>query len=60
MAVRKGEAETLGSGEVRAKSAIADLDSQSKIASSHQPYDVVTQQIAYLMSTVTNQNTNNN
>ena len=30
MAVRKAETETLGSGEVRDKSAVVELDSQSK------------------------------
>ena len=59
MAVRKTENETPGSGEVMAKSAVADLDSQLKIASSDPPYEVITQQIAYLLSEVTNQNANN-
>ena len=60
MAARKVETETPGSGKVRAKSAVADLDSQSKIASFDPPYEVITQQIAYLMSAVTNQNAKNN
>ena len=30
------------------------------MASSDPPYEVITQQIAYLMSTITNQNANNN
>ena len=60
MAVRKAETETPGNGEVRTKSAVADLSSHSKIASSDPPYEGITQQIAYLMSTVTNQNANKN
>ena len=53
------ETETPGSGEVRAKSAVADLDSQSKIVSYDPPYEAITQQITYLMSAITNQNANN-
>ena len=62
MAVRKAETETPGSGvsEVRAKSAVVEIDSQSKRASSEPPYEAIMQQITYLMSTITNQNTNNN
>ena len=56
---RKAEAETLGSSvsEVRAKSAVvgADTDSLETKASSEPSYDVITQQIAYLMSAVANQ-----
>ena len=37
IAVRKAETETPGSAEVRAKSAIGEVDSQSKIASSDSP-----------------------
>ena len=59
MALRKAETETLGSSvsEVRAKSAVvgADTDSPAKGASSELSYEVITQQIAYLMSAVTNQ-----
>ena len=60
MAVRKAETETPGNGEVRAKSAVADLDSQSKIVSSDPPYEAITLQISYLMSAITSQNANNN
>ena len=62
MAVRKVETETPGSGvtEARAKSAMVDVDSKSKAASSDTPYVAITQQITYLMSTVTNQNINQN
>ena len=60
MASRKAETETHGSSvsEVRAKSAVvgADTDSQVKGASSEPSYEVITQQIAYLMSAVANQN----
>ena len=43
--------------EVRAKSAVvgADTDSPEKGASSEPSYEVLTQQIAYLMSAVANQ-----
>ena len=62
MAVRKAETETPGSGvsEVRAKSAVVEIYSQSKMASSEPPYEAIMQQITYLMSAITNQNTNNN
>ena len=62
MAVRKAEAETPGSGvsEVRAKSVVDKIDLQSKMASSEPHYEVITQQITYLMSAITNQNANNN
>ena len=62
MAARKAETETPGSGvsEVRAKSAVVEIESQSKMASSELPYEAITQQIAYLMSAITNQNANNN
>ena len=59
MASRKAETETLGSSvsEVRAKSAVvgANTDSSEKKASSEPLYEVIMQQIAYLMSTVANQ-----
>ena len=59
MASRKAETETLRNSvsEVRAKSAVvgADTDSQAKGASSEPSYEVIMQQIAYLMSAVTNQ-----
>ena len=62
MGARKAETETPGSNvpETRAKSAIVESDSKSKGASSDSSYEAITQQIAYLMSTITNQNTNNN
>ena len=62
MAARKAETETPGGGvmEARAKSAVVDVDSKSKVTSSDTPYEVITQQIAYLMTTITNQNTNQN
>ena len=60
MALRKAKTETLGSSvsEIRAKAAVVgtDTDSQVKGASSEPSYEVITQQIAYLMSAVTNQN----
>ena len=59
MAVRKAEMETPGSSvsEARAKSAVVGTDtaSQAKVASSDPSYEVLTQQIAYLISAVTNQ-----
>ena len=59
MGSRKAETETLRSGEskVRAKSAVggADTDSAEKKASSEPLYEVIMQQIAYLMSVVANQ-----
>ena len=60
MTVRKAETQTPGSGvpEARAKSAVVDIDSKSKAVSSDPPYEAITQQIAYLMSAITNQNPN--
>ena len=60
MAARKAETETPGSSvsEVRAKSAVIGTDSQSKMVNSDPSYEAITQQIAYLMSTITNRNTN--
>ena len=59
MASRKAETETLRSSvpEARAKSAVvgSDTASQVKGASSEPSYEALTQQIAYLMSAVTNQ-----
>ena len=59
MASGKAETETLRSSvyEVRAKSAVvgADTDSLETKFSSEPSYEVVTQQIAYLMSAVANQ-----
>ena len=60
MASRKAETETLGSSvcEVRTKSAVAGAgtDSQVKGASSEPLYEAITQEIAYLISAVANQN----
>ena len=60
MAARKAETETPGSNvhEARAKSAVVETDSQSKVAKSDPSYEAITQYIAYIMSTITNQNTN--
>ena len=59
MASRKAETETLGSSmsEARAKSAVVgvDTDSAEKRASSELLYEVIMQQIAYLMSAAANQ-----
>ena len=62
MTARKAKTETPGSSvlEVRTKSAVVRTDSQLKVASSDPPYEVITQQIAYLMSAITNQNPNEN
>ena len=62
MAARKAVTGTPGSSmsEVRAKSAVVGTDLQPKVASSDPPYEAITQQIAYLMSAITNQNTNKN
>ena len=48
MAARKAETETPGSGvsEVRAKSAVVELDTQSKANSSEPPCEAIMQQIA--------------
>ena len=56
------ETETPGCGpsEVRVKSAVVELETQPKATSSEPSYEAITQQIAYLMSAITNQNTNNN
>ena len=58
MASRKAEPETLRSSvsEVRAKSAVvgADMNLAEAKASSEPSYEAITQQIAYLMSTVAN------
>ena len=59
MAPRKAETETLRSrvSKVRAKSPVggADTDSSEKKASSKPSYEVIMQQIAYLMSAAANQ-----
>ena len=62
MAARKTETETPRSNvsESRAKSAVVGTDSQAKVASSDPPYGALTQQIAYLMSAITNQNSSKN
>ena len=61
MVVRKAETETPGSvPEVKAKSAVAETDSQPRVASSDLPYEAITQQIAHLMSAITNQNSGKN
>ena len=63
MASRKAETETLGGSvpEVRAKSTVVgtDTDSEVKGDSSEPSYEAITQQIAYLMSAVTNQTNQN-
>ena len=60
MVARKAETETPGSSvsEARAKLAVVGTDSQTKVVNSDPFYEAITQQIAYLMSTITNQNTN--
>ena len=59
MAARKAKSETPGNSvsEVRAKSALVGTDSQSKVASSDPLYKAITEQITYLISAITNQNT---
>ena len=56
MVARKAKTETPGSGVsgVIAKSAVVEIESQLKSASSEPSYEAVTQQIAYLMSAITN------
>ena len=62
LAARKAETETPGSSvsEVRAKSSVVGTDSQPKVARSDPLYEAVTEQIAYLMSAITNQKLNKN
>ena len=62
MAARKAETETPGSNvsEARAKSAVGGTDSQAKVATSDPLYEALTQQIACLMSAITNQNLSKN
>ena len=62
MAARKVKTETPGSGasEVRAKSAVVELGTQPKATSSEPPYEVIMQQIAYLMPAITDQKASNN
>ena len=45
---------------IRTKSAVVELELQSKMASSDPPYEAIIQQIAYLMSAIIIQNANNN
>ena len=42
--------------DARAKSTVVGTDLQAKMASSDPPYEALTQQIPYLMSAITNQN----
>ena len=58
MAARKAETETPGSdvSEARVKSAVVEIDSKPEGTSFDPSYDAITQQIANLMSTITNQN----
>ena len=58
MASRKDKTETSGSdvSEARARSAVVEIDSKSGGTSFDPSYEVITQQIAYLMSAITNQN----
>ena len=62
MATRKAETEKLvgGASEARAKSAMVKLDTQPKLASSEPSYESITQQIACLMSAITNKNADTN
>ena len=62
MAARKAKTETPGSGisEVRTKLAVVELDTQPTANSSEPPYEAINQQVAYLMSAITNQNVSNN
>ena len=62
MAARKVKSETPGSGasEIRAKPAVVELGTQPKATSSKPPYKAIMQEIAYIMSAITNQNVSNN
>ena len=62
MAAREAETELPvgGVSEVRAKSAVVEMGTQPKASSSEPPYEAITQQIAYLMFAITNQNKSNN
>ena len=62
MAARKAETETPSSNvsEARVKSTVVGTNLQAKVATSDPPYEVLTQQIAYLMSAMTNQNSSKN
>ena len=59
MAARKAKTETSGSNVSGAR-AVVQIDSKSKGTSSDPSYEVITQQIAYMISAITNQNTKNN
>ena len=58
MAASEAETETSGGdvSEARARSAVVEIDSKSKGTSFDPCYEAITQQIAYLMSIITNQN----
>ena len=58
MAARKAKIETSGGdvSEARAKSVVVEIDSKSEGTSFDPSYKAITQQIAYLMSVITNQN----
>ena len=58
MAARKAKTETSSSdvSEARAKSAILEIDSKSKATSFDPSYEAITQQIAYLLTIITNKN----
>ena len=62
MAARKAKTVTPGSNvpKARAKSAVVGTELQSKVAISDPPYEAITQQIAYLMFAITNQNSSKN
>ena len=58
MVLRKAETETSGSDvpEIRSKSFVVEIDSKTEGTTFDPSYEVITQQIAYLMSIITNQN----
>ena len=58
MAARKAKTETSGGdlSEARAKSAVVEIDSKSYRTSFDPSYEAITEEIAYLMSIITNQN----
>ena len=58
MAARKAKTETSGGdvSEARDKSVVVEIDSKSKGTSFDPSYEAITQQIAYIMSIITNQN----
>ena len=58
MAAKKAETETPGGdvSEARAKSTVVEIDLKSEGTRFDPSYEVITQQIAYLMSAITNQN----